>query len=64
MTIEELRKTIENERSEDEISVGLDVENGAIIASLSVYRASDDEVIDITTEEYRIMGFSTGRKAI
>lgn len=64
MTIEELRKAIENEQPEDEISVGLDVEGSAIVASLSVYRPHEDEVIDILTEEYRIMGFSTERKAI
>jgi hypothetical protein len=61
MKISELRQKLEQENGDHEVSVGVDVEGKAIVASLSVYRLDEDEVIDVMTEEYHITGFSAER---
>jgi len=61
MNIRELKKAIEDWDENYEISVGLDIENGGIVASLSIYDPIADQVTDVMTEEYFISGFSTER---
>lgn len=61
MKIGELKQAIANWNEDFEISVGLDVEDGKIVSSLSIYDPSNDEVTDVMTEEYFISGFSTER---